>query len=60
MINAIPPSQATSTPDDESVEAIVKAGPGGALAVAGIAAFIVTVLWFAFYFLVFLPRGGVQ
>ena len=31
-----------------------------AVAVAGIATAIVVALWFAFYFLVFLPRGSVQ
>ena len=43
--------------DDRKVEEIVRAGPSGALAVAGIATAIVIALWFAFYFLVFLPRG---
>ena len=42
---------------DGQVEDIVRAGPTGALAVAGIATAIVIALWFAFYFLVFLPRG---
>lgn len=39
------------------VDEIVRSGPTGALAVAGIATAIVVALWFAFYFLVFLPRG---
>jgi hypothetical protein len=43
--------------DDARVDAIVRGGPKGALAVAGIATAIVVALWFAFYFLVFLPRG---
>jgi hypothetical protein len=43
--------------DDRKVEEIVRSGPSGALAVAGIATAIVIALWFAFYFLVFLPRG---
>ncbi|NRO99092.1 cytochrome c oxidase subunit 2A [Paraburkholderia sp. NMBU_R16] len=43
--------------DDRQVEEIVRSGPSGALAVAGIATAIVIALWFAFYFLVFLPRG---
>jgi hypothetical protein len=58
MINSIPPLE--TTPDDESVEAIVKAGPAGALIVASIATFAVAVLWLAFYFFVFVPRGGIQ
>jgi hypothetical protein len=58
MINSIPPLE--TPPDDESVEAIVEAGPAGALIVAGIATFVVAVLWLAFYFFVFVPRGGMQ
>ncbi|MDI4232325.1 hypothetical protein AAFX91_33965 [Bradyrhizobium sp. 31Argb] len=44
--------------DDEAVDAIVRAGPGGAIAVAGIATAIVVALWFAFYLFVFLPRSA--
>jgi hypothetical protein len=58
MINSSPPQPATSRSEDESVEAIVRAGPSGALAVAGIATAIVVALWFAFYLLVFLPRSA--
>jgi hypothetical protein len=45
---------------EEHIEAIVQRGPHGALALAGTATAIVFALWFAFYFLVFLPRGAVQ
>ena len=38
----------------------MRRGPAGAFAVAGIATAIVVVLYFAFYFLVYLPRGAVQ
>jgi asparagine N-glycosylation enzyme membrane subunit Stt3 len=40
------------------VEAIVARGPGGAFALAGIAVAIVMAIWLAFYFLVFVARGG--
>lgn len=40
-----------------AVDEIVSRGPGGALAVAGVAAVLVTAMWFAFYFLVFVPRA---
>ncbi|MFL6632752.1 MAG: hypothetical protein ACJ8HJ_10605 [Massilia sp.] len=40
------------------VDAIVARGPGGAFALAGIAVAIVMALWLAFYFLVFVARGG--
>ncbi|GLQ50915.1 hypothetical protein ACFFJT_06405 [Dyella flava] len=46
--------------EDERVEEIVRAGPRGALTVAGIAVAIVTAIWFLFYFLVFLPRGVIH
>ena len=48
-----------TTPADEQrrVDDIVERGPSGALALAGSAVAIVLALWFAFYFLVFLPRS---
>jgi hypothetical protein len=53
---------AASSPETEDarVEEIVGSGPRGAVLVAGIATAIVIALWFAFYFMVFLPRGSVQ
>ena len=42
------------------VEEIVARGPTGAFAVAGLATAIVVLLYFAFYFLIYLPRGAVQ
>ncbi|WP_454626874.1 hypothetical protein [Bradyrhizobium cenepequi] len=44
--------------EEEAVDAIVRAGPSGAIAVAGIATAIVVALWFAFYLFVFLPRSA--
>jgi hypothetical protein len=46
--------------DEKELEAIVSRGPSGAFAVAGIAAAIVTIIFYLFYFLVYLPRGIVQ
>jgi hypothetical protein len=45
---------------DRKVDAIVSRGPGGAFAIAGIATAIVVALYFAFYIVVYLPRGVVQ
>jgi hypothetical protein len=56
MINS-PSPPAASGSEHDSVDAIVRAGPRGALAVAGVATAIVVALWFAFYWLVFLPRS---
>ena len=46
--------------DDEAVEAIVRRGPVGAFALAGVATAIVVAIFVAFYVLVYLPRGAVQ
>jgi len=46
--------------DAERVDKIVRQGPRGALALAGTATALVVAMWFAFYFLVFLPRGVIQ
>jgi hypothetical protein len=46
--------------EDARIDQIVRSGPKGAVVVAGIATAIVITLWFAFYFMVFLPRGPVQ
>jgi hypothetical protein len=53
----VPPSPET---EDARIEEIVRSGPRGAVVVAGIATAIVIALWFAFYFMVFLPRGPAQ
>ncbi|WP_181969797.1 hypothetical protein [Paraburkholderia sp. DHOC27] len=50
----------TASPSDDEVSRVVAAGPHGAVAVAGVATLIVVAIWFAFYFLVFLPRGVVH
>jgi hypothetical protein len=49
-------------PNDErnEVEEIVARGPSGAFAVAGIATAIVVIIYLAFYFFIYLPRGAVQ
>ena len=58
MLNSPPlPSTTEPTQDDDAVNAVVRAGPKGAIAVAGIATLIVLAIWLAFYFLVFVPRG---
>ena len=57
MINSAPPQAPHWARDEERVDAIVRAGPRGAIAVAGIATAIVIALWFAFYLFVFLPRS---
>jgi hypothetical protein len=60
MLNADPAPTDAGPPhkEDEAVDAILRSGAKGGLALAGIATAIVIALWFAFYFLVFLPRAG--
>jgi len=45
---------------NREVDEIVRRGPSGAFAVAGVATVIVVVIYLAFYFFVFLQRGTVQ
>ena len=59
MINTDLPDPIKNT-EDERVERIVAAGPGGALVLASIATACVVAMWFAFYLFVFLPRGALQ
>jgi hypothetical protein len=54
-----PTDQSLDGPEQQRrVDAIVERGPGGAFALAGIAVAIVMAVWLAFYFLVFVARGG--
>ncbi|HYE38940.1 MAG TPA: hypothetical protein VEB23_03360 [Ramlibacter sp.] len=46
--------------DDQAVENIVREGPSGTWAVAGVATFLVVLIYFLFYFLAYLPRGATQ
>jgi hypothetical protein len=50
----------SAPPTDDEVDRVVAAGPHGAIAVAGVATVIVMAIWFAFYFLAFLPRGVIH
>ena len=43
-----------------AVDEIVARGPVGAFVVAGIATAIVVIIYLAFYFFIYLPRGAVQ
>jgi hypothetical protein len=44
----------------EDFDRLARRGPWGAIALCGIAVTVVMAIWFAFYFLAFLPRGHVQ
>ncbi len=57
MLNSALPSSEAHEPNHDEVDAIVRAGPHGAVMVAGIATALVVAMWFAFYLFVFVPRG---
>ena len=52
--------EASDPAEDAAVEKILGQGPAGPFAVAGLATAIVVLIFFAFYFIVYLPRGAVQ
>jgi hypothetical protein len=59
MLNSDPiETDTTETRTGVAPRGAVSSGAGGALALAGIATFVVVAIWFAFYLLVFVPRAG--
>lgn len=58
MLNSAVRPAGDGEPDHEEVEAVVRRGPGGAIAVAGIATLVVLGIWLAFYLFVFVPQSG--
>jgi hypothetical protein len=57
MMNSEP--DASGQPQAQQVaQAMIRFGTRGAVTLAGVAAAIVSLIWFAFYMLVFLPRGA--
>jgi hypothetical protein len=61
VANPVDPRNPPTDPlADAAVDDIVRRGPSGTFAVAGVATAIVVLLYFAFYFIVYLPRGAVS
>ena len=60
MLNSQPePVDADAARAQEvAVHGILRSGATGAIVLAGLATAIVVAIWFAFYFLVFVPRAG--
>ena len=58
MLNSPLSSSGGAEPGDDEIERVVEAGPRGAIALAGVATFVVVAIWVAFYLFVFLPRGA--
>jgi uncharacterized membrane protein SpoIIM required for sporulation len=44
----------------EDLESVARRGPRGAIVLCAIAVAVVIGIWFAFYFVAFLPRGFTQ
>jgi len=57
MLNSDPVSEDTAS-QDARVHKILRSGAIGAVLVAGLATAVVVAIWYAFYFLVFVPRAG--
>jgi hypothetical protein len=57
MVDPVTPGRSD---EDARVDEIVRAGPSGTFAVAGVATAIVVALYLLFYVIVYLPRGAVQ
>jgi hypothetical protein len=57
MLNSPLTSSGADEAPESDVDAIVEQGPYGAIALAGIATFVVVAIWFAFYLFVFTPRA---
>ena len=51
----------TVTADEQArIDAIVRQGPVGTWAVAGVAAFLVVAMYLLFYVFAYLPRGAIE
>lgn len=59
MMNSGPDPTPDLASQDAAVNGVVLAGARGAIVLSGTATAIVVALWFAFYFLVFVPRATV-
>ena len=60
MNQAMDPKRPHEEDEDAAIERIVAEGPRGTWAVAGLATFLVVLIYFLFYFLAYLPRGAVE
>jgi hypothetical protein len=56
MINATPGKKLSPVDEDKAVDAILRAGPWGAVVLAGTATAVVVAVWLIFYLVVFLAR----
>jgi hypothetical protein len=56
----MPTNSPSEQEEDRLVDEIVRRGPSGTFAVAGVATAIVVAIYVIFYFVAYLPRGAVQ
>lgn len=57
MINSDPIADDSDARQGESLQAILRSGAKGGVALASLASAVVIALWFLFYLLVFVPRA---
>jgi hypothetical protein len=58
MLNSAPaPDAAALRQEDAAVNALLRSGIPGTVALVGLATAVVVAIWFGFYLLVFLPRA---
>ena len=58
MMNSDLVTEEPAKTPDAALTGILRAGPKGAIVLAGIATVAVMLMWLAFYLLVFVPRAG--
>lgn len=52
--------ESETEPTQDEIDRIVRRGPSGAFAVAGVAMAVVMLIYYAFYLFAYLPRGIVR
>lgn len=57
---AAPDDESETEPTQQEIDNIVRRGPSGAFAVAGVAMAVVMLIYYAFYLFAYLPRGIVR
>lgn len=57
---AAPDDESETEPTQQEIDTIVRRGPSGAFAVAGVAMAVVMLIYYAFYLFAYLPRGVVR
>jgi hypothetical protein len=57
---AFQPENVAARGNEDDLRKVVAAGPRGAFALAGLSVTLLLAIWFAFFVIVFLPRGAID